>query len=180
MRSLRWACVRPLGLERPPFGTCALPWGRALSLWKHKFCMENDMCAIRLARAPSLWLAHAPSGMCALRLACTHSSWLVRLPLDPRALPWACVPSNPLGLERSHFGPRALPWAHAHSLWKPQILQGKRHVRHLFDTRALRLACARSLGKVPPPFGMHALILASAPSDWPAPASLGMRAPPWA
>ena len=154
------------------------------------------MCAIRLARAPSVWLAHAPSGMCALRLACTRSSWLVRLPLDPRALPWACVPSNPLGLERPHFGPRALPWAHARSLWKPQILQGKRHVRAPLGmcaiclTRApsvwlahalsgkcpLRLACTRSSWLLCLPIGLRVLPWARVPSDSHARTPLGLTA----
>jgi hypothetical protein len=154
------------------------------------------MCAIRLARAPSVWLAHAPSGMCALRLACTRSSWLVHLPLDSRALPWACVPSNPLGLERPHFGPRALPWAHAHSLWKPQILEGKRHVRAPLGmcaiclTRApfvclahalsgkcpLRLACMCSSWLLCLPIGLCVLPWACVPSDSHARTPLGLTA----
>jgi len=148
------------------------------------------MCAIRLARAPSVWLAHAPSGMCApsvrharahpslcaFRLTCARSLGHAFPPICMRATPLGLNAPRPTNLSRARYPGHmrdpfgntgfcmendmcALPWACAPSVW---------------HARPLCLACAHSLGHVPPPFGMHKLILACAPSDWPVRAPLGM------
>ena len=81
LRALPWACVPSdwhacthLGLNAPHSAhACYLGHVRA-AFGNPKICTRNDMCAIRLERAPSVCLAHAPSGLCALRSACTRSS----------------------------------------------------------------------------------------------------------
>ena len=114
-----------------------------------------------------------------------------------RSLRVACA--HPLGLERApphKFVPRALPRAHARSLWKHQILHGKRHVCAPLGMCAiclarapsvwlahtpsgmcpLRLACTRSSSLVRLPIGPRVLLWACHPSDSHARTPLGLKA----